>query len=355
MQTMPISCDVVVVGAGLTGALVARQLAEANLSVAILEATEQSGGSAAKSVGLALLGMPEPFTVLSARLGAETAQQLWGLTRENLTLLSATCARLGVPVAEVGSFRPTHSAEEAHALQASVDALAAQDFAVTLEDATDWGFLVGMQTAGDLAFDPVALTQALLNYPGLALHTNTAVQQIVPCEEDLEIWAHKHYIRTKAVVLAAGAHVVHLNRRLGASVSPLALQSARLPAPNGYPTPLALRQGQVIVHEQAGEWHMVAWATGEDAEARQQLAETAAEFAPEAALGKRQATWVAQSRDGLPVVGELPDLPRIYTVSGLGPWGLSWVGIAAEQLLALMLHDHPPAACFAPQRFADAE
>ncbi len=354
-KSIPVACDVVVVGAGLAGALIARRLAEENVSVAVLEADTPARGATARGLGLALLGTPEPYARLVERLGATAARDLWALTRENLNLLTATAERLEQPVATVGSLRITDSSAEATLVQQSAMLLAEAGFDATLEDATDLGFLIGVQTAGDLAFDPPALTHALLNHPGVVVQSHTTVQQIIPREDDLEIWARKHFIRTKAVVLTAGAHVVHLNPGLSAQLVPLMVHSAAMPAAENLATPLVLHDGQVIAYAQNATWQLNAWTPAPDVEAWTLLSETAQQLAPDAQLHRRDTTWVAYSRDGLPIVGELPRLPRVYTLSGLGPWGWSWIFTAAEHLLALMLHDTPPTSYFAPKRFTEGK
>ena len=73
--------DAVIVGAGLTGALVAHHLAEASLNVVVLEATEAPGGVANRGAGLALLGTPEFYAALQERLDPDTARRIWELTQ----------------------------------------------------------------------------------------------------------------------------------------------------------------------------------------------------------------------------------------------------------------------------------
>ena len=95
MQPMPILCDLVVVGAGLAGSLVARRMAEEGLRVVVLEARHEVGGISARGSGLALLGTPEPYTELVERVGREAAVQIWGLTQRNLALLHSQAEQLG--------------------------------------------------------------------------------------------------------------------------------------------------------------------------------------------------------------------------------------------------------------------
>ena len=81
--------DVIVIGAGLAGALVARYLADGGMQIVVLEATASPGGSAKSKHIVALLGTPEPYSELESRWGRESALHIWDLTFENLHLFIA--------------------------------------------------------------------------------------------------------------------------------------------------------------------------------------------------------------------------------------------------------------------------
>ncbi|HDQ35033.1 MAG TPA: FAD-binding oxidoreductase [Chloroflexi bacterium] len=349
MQQIPTACDVLIVGAGLTGALLARGLVDHDVRVVVLEAAPDAAlGATARGAPLALLGTPQPYAQLVAARGSETAAEIWELTRQNLALLQATAQRLGQQVKPTGSLRL--AGPETEVWRESAHLLQKAGFAVALQDAARLGYPLGLQVKEDLAFDPVALALALLDHPGIILQTETEVQQILPSETDLEIWAHNHYIRTKAVVLAGGAHSVRLHRGLGQHVKPLPVQAVACSMTEALPLPLVLPGGQVVTQAE-GQWQFVGWRATTEAEALDDLLAAAMQFCPTAPVRRRPASWVGQSVDGLPVVGELPDFPRIYTVSGLGPWGFSWAFVATAQLLALMLEDVAP-TLLNVQRFA---
>ncbi len=349
MSTTSNTSDVVIVGAGLVGAIVARRLAEAGLNVVVLEARSSPGGIAARGTGLALLGTPEPYTALQERVGKEAARDVWMLTRKNLALLKETLDRLGLEGREVGSLRMTDSSAVAPQLQRSVHLLQEEGYPVSLEDGTEMGYLVGIATEGDVAFDQVALVEALLDHPQVTVENKAEVHVIKRREEtpegeglQLTIWAHRHYLWTKGVVLAGGAHAVHLSRSLGSIVRPLELQSVDLRATVEVPAPLILADGQVLVqHQEDDICRMVGW-NREEGDVLPLLTDVGQQICPDAPVVTRQAAWISQSRDGLPIVGDLPDLPAVYTVGGLGPWGMSWAFVAAERLAALMLEDSDP-------------
>ncbi len=341
--------DVVVIGAGLAGALVAYQLAREGFQVAVLEATDAPGGIARRGVGLAILGTPEPFTHLQERLGTETAEVIWAHTQENLDLLAATLQETGQEARRVGSLRATDDDDVAQQLRESAILLQQAGYDVELADATVWGYQAALCALDDLLFDIEALIPALLAHPHITLAHSAEVYAIKQRAETgpggaplLSIWARHQYLMAGGVVLAGGAHAVQLSRSLGSIAHPRQLQSVDLTTEAELTAPLILHQVPAIVHQSAaGHWRMVSWAS-EFGSALENLTAVARQLCPEARVKTRHSGWVAQSRDGFPFVGALPDLPGVYTINGLGAWGMSWAFVAAQRLVAQMLRDEPP-------------
>lgn len=340
--------DVAIVGAGMVGALAAHHLAEAALSVVVLEAAPTSGGVAGRGLGLALLGTPSPYAALQARLGEDVAREAWELTRENLQLLTDTLEAQGLEAQPVGSFRPTDEDDAVEALDRSLSLLKQDLYAVELEDAEDLGYQVGLKTTDDIAFAPLPLIRALLDHPNITVEHEAEVQAIRPASKPVDaggpvlaLWAHKHYVWAKGAVMAGGAHGVRLSRSLGSVISPRRIHTVDFRADRPLPTPLVLQGGHVVIQEQGDLWRAVGWSDA-DEDVLPLLEQVGAHLVPEATVVQRRSAWVAHSRDGMPVVGMLPDLPHVYTVSGLGPWGMSWACVAVDRLMALMIHDKDP-------------
>ena len=88
--------DVVVVGAGLTGAAVTQRFAEAGVDVALVEADVVGGGSTAASTALLMQETDEELTELEERYGARCAMRIWELSRAATRDLVATLRRLDI-------------------------------------------------------------------------------------------------------------------------------------------------------------------------------------------------------------------------------------------------------------------
>ncbi|MGH7957695.1 MAG: NAD(P)/FAD-dependent oxidoreductase, partial [Opitutaceae bacterium] len=72
-----VSCDVAVVGSGITGALVAWSLATAGIDVVVLDRREAAHGSTAGNTGLVLYELDEMLHRLASRIGAVAAGQAY--------------------------------------------------------------------------------------------------------------------------------------------------------------------------------------------------------------------------------------------------------------------------------------
>ena len=338
MKQMPTLCDLVVVGAGLAGSLVARRMAAAGLEVVVLEARSEVGGISARGGGLAILGTPEPYAELVERLGREVAAQIWALTQRNLTLLRSEAEELGVSVDRVGSFRPAWGSEAAVLLQESVALLEEDGFTVSLEDATGIGMSVGMQTEDDLLFDPLLLIEAALAHPRITVQTAAEVQELEWREEGWDVWAEGLFVRTKTLVLAGGGQIVHLNEVLADCLLTKPLQVVKgVSEADPLTHPLILDGGQGLALSIGSHWQLSAWTASSERDSWTRLTQTAEQFCPEIRLIERYTGWVAQSADGLPVIGPLSAAPQLYTIGGLGPWGMSWAFVAADRLAGAML------------------
>lgn len=341
MPETQVNSDVVVIGAGITGALIARRMAEAGLRVGVLEARPVAGHLQSGNQ-VAFLGTPQPFTTLSETFGAEEALDIWSMTRRSLELLQQAAARFGVAHKRVNSLRLAQTREEAAGLQASEQALRRAGYKVTLDDATDLGYLVALNTPDNLLLEVTPLIQALLQHPKIHLETNVDVSAIVPKGPTLEVVARRHFLTTHGVVLSTGAYAVRFSPALQRMVRPLTLRSVLCRTRLPFSVPVVLADGHTVLCPQQGQWRFTAWADKDQRATWQLLTQAAEALCPMAPVTERCSHWVAVTPDGLPAVGELPDLPGAYLASGLGPWGLSWAGVVAERLCALMLNDQAP-------------
>jgi glycine/D-amino acid oxidase-like deaminating enzyme len=89
-------CDVVVVGGGLTGALIAFHLVEAGLSTIILDRRDFAWGSTSASTALVLAELDTPYHQLADRMGEAAARRIAALCRDAVADLGRLVERLGI-------------------------------------------------------------------------------------------------------------------------------------------------------------------------------------------------------------------------------------------------------------------
>ncbi|TCS63418.1 NAD(P)/FAD-dependent oxidoreductase [Varunaivibrio sulfuroxidans] len=88
-----VSCDVCVLGAGMTGASAALHLAQKGYKVIVLEARRVGWGASGRSGGQAIVGYNRTLTQIAALVGRDDAQKLWELGRQSQTLLDDLITR----------------------------------------------------------------------------------------------------------------------------------------------------------------------------------------------------------------------------------------------------------------------
>lgn len=89
--------DVCVIGAGLAGLTVAREVARRGWSVAVLEASRVANAASGRNTGFVLPGFQEDTDSMVERIGLDHARQLWALSEQGLQYVRRTIAETGMP------------------------------------------------------------------------------------------------------------------------------------------------------------------------------------------------------------------------------------------------------------------
>src|SRR6202142_3160570 len=76
--------DVCVIGAGLAGLTVAREVALRGWSVVVLEANRVAWAASGRNTGFVLPGFAEDIEDMVERIGLDHAKQLWALSEQGL-------------------------------------------------------------------------------------------------------------------------------------------------------------------------------------------------------------------------------------------------------------------------------
>ncbi len=351
-----IETDVLVIGAGITGAMVADALSAADLKVVVVDRRGPAKGSTPASTALVQYEIDTPLIQLSRKIGKGNAVRAWRRSRLAVDSIAARLGELDVPdVAQRDALYLAGDTLDADGLAREHDARRAAGLASLLLDrkALRERFGIAKQAAllgyGDLTIDPRKATLALLRAActqNARLFCPVEIADIDPRKGGVTATAaNGRSIHCKHLVFATGyelpKHVPHRGHQI---ISTWAMAT--------FPQPKRLWPEQCMIWE-ASDPYMYVRTTpdgrvicgGEDEEfsdeaARDRLLErktkalqrklgrllpqldTAAEFAWCGSFGS--------SDTGLPRIGRIPRMPCCWAALGYGGNGTTFSRIAAD-------------------------
>ncbi len=94
--TFDYDVDVCVVGAGLAGLTVAREVAQRGWSVAVLEANRVACAASGRNTGFVLPGFQQDVDTMIERIGLDHTKELWALSERGLAYVRRTIAETGM-------------------------------------------------------------------------------------------------------------------------------------------------------------------------------------------------------------------------------------------------------------------
>jgi glycine/D-amino acid oxidase-like deaminating enzyme len=165
-----LECDVSVVGAGVTGALIADALARAGRDVVVIDKREPGWGSTGASTSLVLYELDTPLIELERLVGSEDAREVYRMGVGAIGKLEELVASLGddCGFCRRESIYLCSDDSDFPELRAEFEARKRADLRVDLVGREDLRSLLGFERAGAIIshdaaeVDPYRLTQALL-------------------------------------------------------------------------------------------------------------------------------------------------------------------------------------------------
>jgi glycine/D-amino acid oxidase-like deaminating enzyme len=94
----PTLCDIAIVGAGISGALIAETLSETGLDIVVLDRRGAGEGSTAASTAMLQYELDTPLSLMADRVGRERAERIWRRSFLAVEALRARTDRLGLKV-----------------------------------------------------------------------------------------------------------------------------------------------------------------------------------------------------------------------------------------------------------------
>jgi glycine/D-amino acid oxidase-like deaminating enzyme len=358
-------CDVVVIGAGMTGALVADALTARGLSVIVIDRRHPAHGSTSASTALLQYELDEHLVDLIDDLGRERAVNAYRACLEGVRILG----RLSQELKEDVGFRRRPSlyyasrARDAAALRKEGAARRRAGFPSEVLSKSDIRGIVDFDapialwsTAGG-EIDPWRLTHALLARCAtrdFALYGRTLARRITGAKAHLEVVTNRGRIRARNVIVAAGYEAERfLPRRVAKLHSTYAIVTEPVKSFDGW--------GQRCLLWESSRPYLYARTTsdnrvivgGEDVPFRNPVLRDARVGAKASALMRKVRrlfprielepayAWAGtfgETKDTLPYIGTHPGLDkRVHYALGYGANGMPVSAIAAEIVTAGVL------------------
>lgn len=356
--TGDITTDVLIVGIGISGAMTADLLSEAGHQVVMIDRRGSSLGSTPATTALVQFEIDVPLMQLRRMIGAEKATRAWRRARLAVLNLRGRIGELQIPcrmvdrqtlylagnVLGAGDLREEAGMRAAAGLSARY--LTAGELASGFSIHRDGAIL----SDGNLALDPVKLTAGLLRHAsarGARLFAPEEAVEIHNRRSSVEVTTRSgRTISARHVVLATGYELMDMVKNDSHQIiSTWAIATKRQAKEHLWP-------GEALIWE-ASDPYLYLRTThdgrvicgGEDApfedEAKRDalIAQKTARIA--AKLGKLlplidatpEFAWAGSfgaTPTGLPLIGTLPNRPRIFALMGYGGNGITFSRIAAE-------------------------
>jgi gamma-glutamylputrescine oxidase len=354
--------DVCVVGAGLAGLTVAREVAHRGWSVAVLDAGAVAGGASGRNAGIVSPGFAERIDAIVERVGLPRAKELWALSEAGADYIRRAIAETEMPGVEPRDGRLSVRRTDDEAALIDHVAMLRVDFGADVEAwPTDQ---VREVLRSPYYFQAAHYTNAFhinpLNYAlGLAadaekhrarIFQNTQAIGVDPAGVRKRVQTPGGLVRARHVVLAGSTGIGTIDQELAKTVLPISTYVA-VTAPLGEKIFEAVRYtGAIADTRRAGDYYRIAeddrllWggrvSTGlsEPRRLKAQLRGDILRIYPQLGDIEIEHAWtgtMGYAVHKMPQIGELA--PGYWLASAFGGHGLNTTAMAGEMIARAIL------------------
>ena len=362
-------CDVAVVGAGISGALITESLTEAGLDVIVLDRRGPLLGSTPASTAMLQYELDTPLCHMAARIGQDRAERIWRRSRLAVDALRERTERLAIRAATAtrGSIYLDGNVLDADGLAQEAEARRRAGFEVELIGPAAVRERYGIRGRhaivgfGNYSADPRRLTAGYLNVAiarGARLYAPADVAGIEAGADGVVLETTEgRTVRADHVVFATGYEMLKGIPRKGNTImSSWSIATAPQPrriwpgaamiweASDPYLYIRTTPRGEVIC---GGEDEEIADAAQRDAliaEKTRVLARKLGRLLPmiDPTPAFAWAGCFGNSPVGTPTIGRIPALPNCYAAMGYGGNGITFSMMAAQMLRGLITGTNDP-------------
>jgi glycine/D-amino acid oxidase-like deaminating enzyme len=366
LQTYPTlredaSCEVVVIGAGITGALVAHRLTLEGADVMVLDRRDVASGSTSASTALLQYEIDTPLSKLASMIPESDALRAYRLGLEAINEIESLVGELGdsCGFTRRKSLQFASRQRDTKALREEYEMQLRHGFEVQYLEQSDLEQISSIRapgamiSEGDAQVDPFRLTHRLLqsaSQRGARVHDRTEVKSVKPEGAGITIKTSDGVlIHAKRVVFATGfeSHQ-YLKQNVGKLLSTFVLITEPLETFQGWPEKaLIWETANPYLYMRSTEDHR-AIIGGEDvpfATAHRQAALVARKtlvlerrfkkLFPEIPFEVAY-TWAGtfgETKDGLAYIGQTAEFPNAYFALGFGGNGITY-SLTASRIIA---------------------
>jgi glycine/D-amino acid oxidase-like deaminating enzyme len=214
--TSDTTCDVAVIGAGVSGALIAFLLVEAGFDVVVVDRGEVAGGSTSANTALLLYESDLPLHRLAERMGEPNAVQVYRLCRDALAQFAAVVSRLDdlCGFASRPSLYLASRQDDVPALRREHELRRRHGFAVEfleraeIESSYAFSSPAALLSQDAAELDPVCFTHQLLAHAarrGGRVHERTGITDVRSDDDRIELTTDDGCrIKARHAILATG-------------------------------------------------------------------------------------------------------------------------------------------------------
>lgn len=357
--------SVVIVGGGITGALVANLFASAGVSTVLLEASRVGRGSTAASSALLLQEPDLKLSELTKRYGARRSHRMWEMSHESVDQLVALLRRLRVKcdLEPRDAIYYASDAEALSRLEREYELRQRAGFAATWLGPGDIRRMTGLtgrgaiRTRGSAQFDPYRACTGVMRAAaasGARIFEQSAVRRIAADKDRVRVVTNRGVVEADRVIIATGyataqfrplAGRFRMYRTYVLVTEPVSADDRR-----------ELGLSDVLVWDTGQPYHYARWTAGHrllvgggdrvvrpGARRRQQFAAAIDRLRtdfearlPALSAIETQFAWeglFAMTPDTLPYVGPHRQYPGHWFALGYGGNGMTFAFLAARLLL----------------------
>ncbi len=357
--------DVLVVGAGLVGSAAAYFVSQTGREVVVTDARDLAMGASSRNAGFLITGLDSYYQSAIDRYGRDVVREVWNLSRRSVQYVQDFAARNNVPLDQCGSYLLAETDDEAREIEVAARLMNEDGIPCEFlsEDPLNRGYCAAIAQPWDAAIQPYKLVEAIFRESGAELISNNEVYHLSQTDDTYAVvHTRKTIFHAQHVLLCTNAYSPQIDPYFVGKIIPTRAQViVTAPLKNGpvlntcgysdygYMYYRDTFDGRLLIGGGRKQNKALEGGTTDDRitdPVQQVLENYLRERFPDvdAPIERRWAGIMGFSVDGMPLVGRLPDRPRIGFAVGFTGHGLSLGAGVAERAVDMLLNDAHPGA-----------